>query len=137
MQYRKKRLNDCGNCWKRYYVLRIDSGPFSRPKPKASLKRLGRNAGKQYGRPYHRPLPDAVDEAVEAPLPTSPRYGGGLEECETVSRFQTEIPEPRVERIEFRFLSGAAGVADDECRALGTTSSQLGALALAAQLNKV
>jgi hypothetical protein len=79
------------------------AAPFSRQKPKAQPQRPGRKAGKQYGRRYRRPLPDKVDEIVEVPLPARcPRCGGGLEECETVSQFQTEIPEPRVERIEFR-----------------------------------
>jgi hypothetical protein len=44
---------------------------------------------------------------VEVALPAQcPRCGDGLEECATVSQFQTEIPEPRVERIEFRIQVG-------------------------------
>jgi transposase len=83
------------------------AAPFSRHKPKAQPQKPGRKAGKQYGRRYRRPLPDQVDEIVEVPLPAHcPRCGGGLEECETVSQFQTEIPEPRVERIEFRISVG-------------------------------
>ena len=31
-----------------------------------------------------------------------PQCGGRLKETELVSQYQTEIPEPRVERIEFR-----------------------------------
>ena len=83
------------------------AAPFSRQKPKAHPQKPGRKSGKQYGRRYRRPLPDTVDEVVEVPLPARcPRCGGGLEECETVSQFQTEIPEPRVERIEFRISVG-------------------------------
>jgi transposase len=124
------------------------AAPFSRQKPKAQPQKPGRKAGKQYGRRYRRPLPDTVDEVVEVPLPARcPRCGGGLEECETVSQFQTEIPEPRVERIEFRISVGRCR----RCRrrvqgrhprqtsdALGSAASQLGprALALATQLNK-
>jgi transposase len=124
------------------------AAPFSRQKPKAHPQKPGRKAGKHYGRRSRRPLPDHVDEIVEVPLPDRcPRCGGGLEECETVSQFQTEIPEPRVERIEFRIHVGRCG----RCRrrvqrrhprqtsdALGSAASQLGsrALALATQLNK-
>src|SRR5229473_1992809 len=83
------------------------AAPFSRQKPKAQPQKPGRKAGKQYGRRYRRPLPDTVDEIVEVPLPARcPRCGGGLEGCETVSQFQTEIPEPRVECIEFRISVG-------------------------------
>jgi len=82
------------------------AAPFSRQKPKAEPQRPGRKAGKQYGRRYRRSLPKEVDDIVEVPLPVCcPRCGGGLEECETVSQFQTEIPEPRVERVEFLPLS--------------------------------
>jgi len=124
------------------------AAPFSRQKPKAQPQKPGRKAGKQYGRRYRRPLPATIDEVVEVPLPARcPRCGGGLEECETVSQFQTEIPEPRVERIEFRISVGRCR----RCRrrvqgrhprqtsdALGSAASQLGprALALATQLNK-
>jgi transposase len=124
------------------------AAPFSRQKPKAQPQRPGRKAGKRYGRRYRRPFPDTIDEVVEVPLPARcPRCGGGLEECETVSQFQTEIPEPRVERIEFRISVGRCR----RCRrrvqgrhprqtsdALGGAASQLGprALALATQLNK-
>ena len=85
---------------------------------------------------------------MEVRLPVCcPRCGGGLEECETVSQFQTEIPEPRVERIEFRIPVGRCV----RCRrrvqgrhplqssdAIGGAASQLGprALALATYLNK-
>jgi transposase len=124
------------------------AAPFSRKKPKADPHKPGRKAGKQYGRRCRRPLPEEVDEIVKVPLPACcPRCGGGLEECETVSQFQTEIPQPRVERIEFRISVGRCG----RCRrrvqgrhprqtsdALGSAASQLGprVLALATQLNK-
>ena len=110
--------------------------------------RPGRKAGREYGRRYRRPLPEHVDEVVEVPLPERcPRCGGGVEEGQTVSQFQTEIPEPRVERIEFRIHVGRCR----RCRrrvqgrhprqtsnAIGSAASQLGprALALATQLNK-
>ena len=124
------------------------AAPFSRREAKAHPQKPGRKAGKKYGRRYHRPIPDQVDEIVEVPLPDHcPRCGGGLQESETVSQFQTEIPEPRVERIEFRIQVGRCR----RCRrrvqgrhprqtsdALGSAASQLGsrALALATQLNK-
>jgi hypothetical protein len=61
--------------------------------------------------------------------------------------FKPRFPNRGWNALSFAFLSGAAGVADDECRgdiprqtsdALGCASSQLGprALALATQLNK-
>jgi transposase len=121
---------------------------FSRQKPKIQPQKPGRKAGKRYGRRYRRPVPDTVDEVVEVPLPARcPRCGGGLKECETVSQFQTEIPEPRVQRIEFRISVGRCR----SCRrrvqgrhprqtsdALGSAAWQLAprALALATQLNK-
>ena len=85
---------------------------------------------------------------VEVPLPAQcPRCGGGLEEWETVSQFQTEIPEPRVERIEFRIHVGRCRCCRRRVQgrhgrqtsnAIGSAASQVGprALALATQLNK-
>ena len=124
------------------------AAPFSRQNPKAAPEKPGRKPGKKYGRRYRRPVPDQVDEIIEVPLPSRcPRCRGELEECETVSQFQTEIPEPRVERIEFRIHVGRCR----HCRrrvqgrhprqtsdAVGSAASQLGprALALATQLNK-
>jgi transposase len=124
------------------------AAPFLRRNPKAHGQNPGRKAGSKYGRRCRRPIPDQVDQIVEVPLPACcPRCGGRLEECETVSQFQTEIPEPRVERIEFRIHVGHCG----RCRrrvqgrhprqssdAIGSAASQLGprALALATQLNK-
>ena len=124
------------------------AAPFSRRGPKAHPQKPGRKAGKKYGRRCRRPIPEQVDEIVEVPLPDHcPRCGGGLQESEVVSQFQTEIPEPRVERIEFRIHVGRCR----GCRrrvqgrhprqtsdALGSAASQLGsrALALATQLNK-
>lgn len=124
------------------------AAPFSRQRPKADPQKPGRKAGKQYGRRYRRPFPKRVDQIIEVPLPACcPRCGGGLEECETVSQFQTEIPQPRVEHMEFRIHVGRCG----RCRrrvqarhprqtsdAVGSAASQLGprALALATQLNK-
>jgi transposase len=124
------------------------AAPFSRREPKADPQKPGRKAGKKYGRRCRRPIPEQVDEIVEVPLPDHcPRCGGGLQESKMVSQFQTEIPEPRVERIEFRIHVGRCR----RCRrrvqgrhprqtsdALGSAASQLGsrALALATQLNK-
>jgi hypothetical protein len=40
-----------------------------------------------------RAIPDRVDEILEVPLPARcPRCGGGLQESEIVSQYQTEIP---------------------------------------------
>ena len=71
------------------------AAPFSRHKPKAQPQKPGRKSGPKYGRRCRRPVPERIDEVVEVPLPAQcPRCGGGLEEGETVSQFQTEIPEP-------------------------------------------
>ena len=79
------------------------AAPFSRHNPKAQPRKPGRRSGQEYGRRCRRPIPQPVDDVIEVPLPAQcPGCGGGLEECGTVSQFQTEIPEPRVERIEFR-----------------------------------
>jgi transposase len=124
------------------------AAPFSRRNPKAAPEKPGRKPGKKYGRRGRRPVPDHVDEVIEVPLPSRcPRCRGELEEGETVSQFQTDIPKPRVERIEFRIQVGRCR----RCRrrvqgrhprqtsdALGSAASQLGprAVALATQLNK-
>ena len=85
---------------------------------------------------------------VEVPLPACcPHCGGEVEETGVVSQYQTEIPEPRVERIEFRIHQGRCR----RCRrpvegrdrrqssqAVGSAASQVGprAVALAVELNK-
>jgi len=124
------------------------AAPFSRHKPKAQPQKPGRKSGQKYGRRCRRPIPERIDEVVEVPLPAQcPRCGGCVEEWETVSQFQTEIPEPRVERIEFRIHVGRCRCCRRRVQgrhgrqtsnAIGSAASQLGprALALATQLNK-
>lgn len=124
------------------------AAPFSRRHPKACPQKPGRKPGRKYGRRCRRPVPRTIDEVVEALLPTKcPHCGGGLEEGEVVSQYQTEIPVPQVVRIEFRIHVGRCR----KCRrrvqarhprqtsdAIGGAASQLGprALGLATQLNK-
>ena len=124
------------------------AAPFSRRAPKASPEKPGRKAGRQYGVAHRREIPEAVDEVVEVPLPGQcPHCGGEVEETGVVSQYQTEIPEPRVERIEFRIHHGRCR----RCRqtvqgrdrrqssqAVGSAASQVGprAVALAVELNK-
>jgi transposase len=124
------------------------AAPFSRRYPKAQPGKPGRKAGESYGRRCRRPIPQEIDEIVEVPVPEQcPHCGGGVRESEVVSQYQTEIPEPRVERIEFR-------IHGERCRAcgarvqgrhrrqtsdaVGSAASQLGprAIALATHLNK-
>jgi transposase len=124
------------------------AAPFSRRNPQAQPQKPGRKAGKDYGVRYRREIPDSVDEVVEVPLPAQcPRCGGGVKETGVVSQYQTEIPEPRVERIEFRIHQGRCcrcrqpvqgRHARQSSRAVGSAASQLGprAVALATQLNK-
>ena len=124
------------------------AAPFSRRHPKANPEKPGRKAGQDYGRCYRREIPEGVDERVEVPLPTHcPHCGGEVEETGVVSQYQTEIPSPRVERIEFLIHHGRCR----RCRqrvqgrhrrqsspAVGSAASQLGprAAALAVPLNK-
>ena len=124
------------------------AAPFSRRHPKACPQKPGRKPGRKYGRRCRRPVPRTIDEVVEVPLPTKcPHCGGGLEEGEVVSQYQTEIPVPQVVQMEFRIHVGRCR----KCRrrvqarhprqtsdAIGGAASQLGprALGLATQLNK-
>ena len=124
------------------------AAPFSRRHPKANPSKPGRKAGPEYGRAHWREIPEVVDEVVEVPLPTHcPHCGGGVEETEVVSRYQTEIPEPRVERIEFCIHQGQCRRCQRSVQgrhprqtsaAVGSAASQLGprAIALATQFNK-
>jgi transposase len=124
------------------------AAPFSRRHPKTQPQKPGRKSGQKYGRRCRRPVPKQVDEVVEEPLPSRcPRCGGGLEEEEeTVSQFQTEIPPPQVERIEFRIQVGRCWCCRrrvqgrrprQTSKAIGGAASRLGprALALGTPLN--
>jgi transposase len=124
------------------------AAPFSRRQAKAHPEKPGRKAGKEYGSHYRREIPERVDEVVEVLLPARcPRCAGGIEETGVVSQYQTEIPEPRVERIEFRIHQGRCRRCQrpvqgrdprQVSQAVGSAASQLGprAVALATQLNK-
>ena len=124
------------------------AAPFSRRHPKAHPAKPGRKPGSRYGPRCRRPVPQRIDEVIEVPLPAHcPHCGGGVEETGVAKQYQTEIPEPRVEHIEFRIHLGhcrACGrpVAGRHPRqtsdAVGSAASQLGprALGLAAALNK-
>src|SRR5258708_8323587 len=124
------------------------AAPFSRRGPKAHPQKPGRKAGSHYGRRCRRPVPRSGDEVIDVALPGQcPHCGGGVQEGSIVSQYQTEIPEPRVECIEFRIHVGCCR----HCRrrvqgrhprqtsdASGSSASQLGPrpLALPTQLNK-
>lgn len=124
------------------------AAPFSRRHPQANPQKPGRKAGPAYGHACRREVPAVVDEVVEVLLPTRcPHCGGEVEETGVISQYQTEIPEPRVERIEFRIHHGRC----QRCRqpvegrdrrqssqAVGSAASQLGprAIGLAVELNK-
>ncbi len=124
------------------------AAPFSRREPKAHPQKPGRKAGDKYGRRCGRPIPQKIDEVGDVPLPVRcPHCGGGVEERDIVSQYQTEIPEARVQRIEFRIHVGRCQRCERRVRsrherqtsdAIGSAASQLGprALALATQLNK-
>lgn len=129
-------------------AVKRQAAPFSRRHPKAHPHKPGRKAGDRYGRRCRRSIPRKIDEMVEVPLPEQcPHCGGGVEEGEIVSQYQTEIPRPRVEQIEFRIHVGRCRRCQRRVQgrhprqtsdAIGSAASQLGprALTLAAQLNK-
>ena len=124
------------------------AGPFARPGPKANPAQPGRKRGARYGRVSCRPIPTQVDETLEAPLPPQcPHCQGRVVETGVQDQYQTEIPQPRVERIRFRVHVGECQScgrrvqgrhARQTSDALGRAASQLGprAMALAAELNK-
>ena len=83
------------------------AAPFSRRHPKAHPAKPGRKPGPAYGQRCRRPVPSRIDEVIEVPLPARcPHCGGGTEETGVVSQYQTEIPAPRVEHVEFRMHVG-------------------------------
>ena len=124
------------------------AAPFSRRRPKAHPAKPGRKPGSRYGPRCRRPVPQRIDEVIEVALPTRcPHCGGEVRESGVVSQYQAEIPEPRVEHIEFRIHVGSCRAcgrpvagrhAHQTSTAVGSAASQLGprALALAAVLNK-
>jgi hypothetical protein len=53
------------------------------------------------------PIPGIIDQTVEAELPAiCPHCGGQLVETGMENQYQTEIPKPRVERIELHIHVG-------------------------------
>jgi transposase len=124
------------------------AAPFSRRHPKLHPQKPGRKAGKKYGRPCRRPIPEQVDEVVEVPLPMQcPHCEGPVQETGIACQYQSEIPEPRIQRIEFRVHLGCCRHCQRAVRgrhprqsstAVGSAASQLGprAVALATLLNK-
>jgi len=124
------------------------AAPFSRRHPKLHPQKPGRKAGQQYGRACRRKNPGRVDQVIDVPLPHHcPHCAGGLEETGVVAQYQTEIPEPGVERIEFRIHLGRCRRCGRRVQgrdrrqtswAVGSAGSQLGAraIALAILLNK-
>jgi transposase len=124
------------------------AAPFSRRSPKANPQKPGRKAGACYGRKGHRAVPPTVDQTLEAELPPKcPHCGGAITENDVFDQYQTEIPEPRVERIRFRVHLGCCQQCGRSVQgrhprqtsdASGAAAPQLGprAVALATQLNK-
>ncbi len=124
------------------------AAPFSRRGPKAHPLKPGRKAGSAYGRRCRRPIPATIDQTLEAELPgCCPHCGGTLEETGIEKQYQTEIPQPRVENIEFHIHVGRCKRCGRRVQgrhprqtsdAVGSAASQLGAraVALATELNK-
>ena len=124
------------------------AAPFSRHRPKADPAKPGRKAGARYGCRSRRAIPATIDQTLEAELPgCCPRCGGDMGETGIEKQYQTEIPQPQVERIEFRIHVGRCKRCGQRVRgrhprqtsdAVGSAASQLGAraVALATELNK-
>jgi len=124
------------------------AAPFSRRGPKANPQKPGRKKSACYGRKGHRAVPPTVDQTLEAELPPKcPHCGGAITENDVFDQYQSEIPEPRVERIRFRVHLGCCQQCGQPVQgrhprqtsdASGAAASQLGprAVALATQLNK-
>jgi len=124
------------------------AAPFSRHRPKADPAKPGRKAGARYGCRSRRAIPATIDQTLEAELPgCCPRCGGDMGETGIEKQYQTEIPQPQVERIEFRIHVGRCKRCGQRVRgrhprqrsdAAGSAASQLGAraVALATELNK-
>lgn len=129
-------------------AVKRQAAPFSRRPPQAHPRPPGRKAGAAYGRRAHRAVPAAVEQSLEAGLPLRcPQCGGRVVETGVVEQYQTEIPEPRVERIRFRVHVGRCRRCGrrvqgrhprQSSNAMGSAASQLGprAVALATELNK-
>lgn len=124
------------------------AAPFSRHRPKGSPAKPGRKAGAGYGCRSRRPIPPAIDQTLESELPDCcPHCGGELEETKIDKQYQTEIPQPKIERIEFHIHVGRCKRCGERVQgrhprqssdAVGCAASQLGprAVALATELNK-
>jgi transposase len=124
------------------------AAPFSRRHPKANPAKPGRKAGSKYGRKSRRRPPETVDQVLDAELPKRcSDCGGEIEETDIQNQYQTEIPEPKVERIQFRIHCGRCRKCGRRFRgrhrrqssdAVGSAASQLGprAVSLAVLLNK-
>lgn len=123
------------------------AAPFSKGSPRTNPKTPGRKAGAHYGPRAHRPPLSRIDEHLEAPLPPRcPDCSGALEEIDTASQDQVEIPRRPIFR---RFTIHIGRCVDCGRRvqgrhplqtsdALGAAASQLGpdAKAVIATMNK-
>jgi transposase len=129
-------------------AVKRQAAPFSRRFPKAHPRPAGRKRGRCYGRKAYRAVPAEVEQSFEAQLPGHcPQCGGEIAETGVVEQYQSEIPEPRVERIRFRVHLGRCRRCGrrvqgrhprQSSNAVGSAGSQLGprAVVLATQLNK-
>jgi transposase len=83
------------------------AAPFSRQEAKADPARPGRKAGVRYGSRNRRAIPARIEQTLAVELPgCCPRCGGELEETRIEKQYQTELPQPKVERIGFRIHVG-------------------------------
>src|ERR1700733_9094149 len=115
---------------------RRQAAPFSRHRPKGSPAKPGRKAGAGYGCRSRRPIPPAFDQTLESELPDCcPHCGGELEETKIDKQYQTEIPQPKIEGIEFHIHVGRCKRCGERVQgrhprqssdAVGCAASQLG-----------
>ena len=85
-------------------------------KPKAQPQKPGRKAGKQYGRRYRRPLPDTVKSSRYRCRPAVRDAEVGWKSARPFLSSKPRFRNHGRSALSFVFLSGAVGVADDECR---------------------
>ena len=80
------------------------ASPFSKGSPKTNPKKPGRKPGKNHGNHHRRAIPEAVDREIHVPIktgvidqdgnPLCPDCHEPLDDYETHSQYQTDIPPP-------------------------------------------
>ena len=118
------------------------AAPFSRNLPKSAPQKPGRKPGPDYGTHAYRTAPEQIDEAYDAPLPTTCPYCGGtvFRGVHVQDQNQVDIPRKAIYRqfhVAFgqctacgRHVHGRHALQTSD--ATGCCASQMGAQAQAA-----